>query len=138
MWHRPDLRHILALQVFITAGMGGGTGTGAAPVVARLSKELGILTVGVVTFPFTFEGRRRGNQASAMHGQQWWQCARCSPAFHLWGLSARQPGKCIHMSCSCRPCRPFGQPGSSWLQLPATSQSPLGIANLLCEVLHSF
>lgn len=60
--------------MFITAGMGGGTGTGAAPVVARLSKELGILTVGVVTFPFTFEGRRRGNQASAMPGQQW-QCA---------------------------------------------------------------
>ena len=51
-------------QVFITAGMGGGTGTGAAPVVARLSKEMGILTVGVVTYPFTFEGRRRGTQAS--------------------------------------------------------------------------
>ena len=51
-------------QVFITAGMGGGTGTGAAPVVARMSKELGVLTVGVVTYPFTFEGRRRGSQAS--------------------------------------------------------------------------
>lgn len=51
-------------MVFITAGMGGGTGTGAAPVVARLSKDLGILTVGVVTFPFTFEGRRRANQAT--------------------------------------------------------------------------
>ena len=50
------------LQVFITAGMGGGTGTGAAPVVARLSKEMGILTVGVVTYPFSFEGRRRGGQ----------------------------------------------------------------------------
>lgn len=50
-------------MVFITAGMGGGTGTGAAPVVARLSKELGILTVGVVTYPFTFEGRRRAQQA---------------------------------------------------------------------------
>ncbi|KAG2425689.1 hypothetical protein HXX76_013531 [Chlamydomonas incerta] len=49
--------------VFITAGMGGGTGTGAAPVVARLSKELGILTVGVVTYPFNFEGRRRAGQA---------------------------------------------------------------------------
>ena len=53
-----------APQVFITAGMGGGTGTGAAPVVAKLSKDQGILTVGVVTYPFTFEGRRRGNQAS--------------------------------------------------------------------------
>lgn len=51
-------------MVFITAGMGGGTGTGAAPVVARLSKDLGILTVGVVTFPFSFEGRRRALQAT--------------------------------------------------------------------------
>lgn len=42
--------------------MGGGTGTGAAPVVARISKELGVLTVGVVTYPFSFEGRRRGTQ----------------------------------------------------------------------------
>jgi cell division protein FtsZ len=42
--------------------MGGGTGTGAAPVVARQAKDLGILTVGVVTYPFTFEGRRRSNQ----------------------------------------------------------------------------
>ncbi|SNX52782.1 cell division protein FtsZ [Thermoanaerobacterium sp. RBIITD] len=46
-------------MVFITAGMGGGTGTGAAPVVAEITKELGILTVGVVTKPFTFEGRKR-------------------------------------------------------------------------------
>ena len=50
-------------QVFITAGMGGGTGSGSAPVVARLSREAGNLTVGVVTYPFTFEGRRRLNQA---------------------------------------------------------------------------
>lgn len=42
--------------------MGGGTGTGGAPVVARMSKDAGILTVGVVTYPFTFEGRRRGLQ----------------------------------------------------------------------------
>ncbi len=53
-----------AAQAFITAGMGGGTGTGAAPVVARLSREAGVLTVGVVTYPFTFEGRKRGNQAA--------------------------------------------------------------------------
>ena len=46
-------------MVFITAGMGGGTGTGAAPVVAQLAKELGILTVAVVTKPFPFEGRQR-------------------------------------------------------------------------------
>ncbi|KAJ7570019.1 hypothetical protein O6H91_01G103900 [Diphasiastrum complanatum] len=49
--------------VFITAGMGGGTGSGGAPVVARLSKEKEQLTVGVVTYPFTFEGRRRAQQA---------------------------------------------------------------------------
>ncbi|MFK7955792.1 MAG: cell division protein FtsZ [Lysobacterales bacterium] len=50
-------------MVFITAGMGGGTGTGAAPVVAQLAKEMGILTVAVVTKPFPFEGRRRMNVA---------------------------------------------------------------------------
>ena len=49
--------------VFITAGMGGGTGTGAAPIVAEVAKEMGALTVGVVTRPFTFEGRRRTGQA---------------------------------------------------------------------------
>ena len=48
-------------MVFITAGMGGGTGTGAAPLVAKVAKEEGALTVGVVTRPFTFEGRRRAN-----------------------------------------------------------------------------
>ncbi len=50
-------------MVFITAGMGGGTGSGAAPVVARAAKEMGILTVGVVTKPFQFEGRKRGSTA---------------------------------------------------------------------------
>ncbi len=50
-------------MVFITAGMGGGTGTGAAPLIAKLSKEEGALTVAVVTRPFTFEGRRRANNA---------------------------------------------------------------------------
>ena len=52
-------------MVFITAGMGGGTGTGAAPIVADIAKELGILTVGVVTKPFRFEGGRRMKQAEA-------------------------------------------------------------------------
>ena len=50
-------------MIFVTAGMGGGTGTGAAPVVAEIAKELGALTVGVVTRPFTFEGRKRQMQA---------------------------------------------------------------------------
>ncbi|GAA2106574.1 cell division protein FtsZ [Brevibacterium salitolerans] len=52
-------------MVFVTAGEGGGTGTGAAPVVARIAKGLGALTIGVVTRPFTFEGRRRSAQAEA-------------------------------------------------------------------------
>lgn len=52
-------------MVFITAGMGGGTGTGAAPVIADVAKELGLLTVGVVTKPFTFEGRKRAKSAEA-------------------------------------------------------------------------
>ena len=52
-------------MVFITAGMGGGTGTGAAPIVARVAKEMGILTVGVVTKPFDFEGPRRMKQADS-------------------------------------------------------------------------
>ena len=50
-------------MVFITAGMGGGTGTGAAPIVAEIAKDLNALTVGVVTKPFSFEGRRRKEQA---------------------------------------------------------------------------
>lgn len=50
-------------MIFVTAGMGGGTGTGAAPIIAQVAKELGALTVGVVTRPFSFEGRRRSTQA---------------------------------------------------------------------------
>ena len=62
-----DLKQILsgAHMVFITTGMGGGTGTGAAPVVAKLAKEMGILTIGIVTKPFSFEGRKRMIQAEA-------------------------------------------------------------------------
>ena len=52
-------------MVFVTAGMGGGTGTGAAPIVAECAREAGALTVGVVTKPFSFEGKRRMNQAEA-------------------------------------------------------------------------
>src|SRR5712672_4519541 len=54
-----------AHMVFVTAGMGGGTGTGAAPVVAKTARELGILTIGVVTKPFHFEGQRRMRFAEA-------------------------------------------------------------------------
>ena len=61
-----DIKEILAnntKMVFVTAGMGGGTGTGAAPVIAKAAKDLGILTVGIVTVPFSFEGRKRKGQA---------------------------------------------------------------------------
>ncbi|TNE54788.1 MAG: cell division protein FtsZ [Bacteroidetes bacterium] len=61
-----EIRDLLSKNtkmVFVTAGMGGGTGTGAAPVIAEVAKELGILTVGIVTVPFNFEGRKRRQQA---------------------------------------------------------------------------
>ena len=63
--HRDDIAEVLkgADMVFVTAGEGGGTGTGGAPVVANIARELGALTIGVVTRPFGFEGKRRGNQA---------------------------------------------------------------------------
>lgn len=63
--HADDIESALvgADMVFITAGEGGGTGTGAAPVVARIARSVGALTVGVVTRPFGFEGRRRSQQA---------------------------------------------------------------------------
>src|SRR5471032_659030 len=63
--HSEEIEEVLkgADMVFVTAGEGGGTGTGGAPVVARLSRALGALTIGVVTRPFSFEGRRRSDQA---------------------------------------------------------------------------
>ncbi|WP_129659223.1 cell division protein FtsZ [Rothia uropygialis] len=63
--HEEEIEEVLkgADMVFVTAGEGGGTGTGGAPVVARIARSLGALTIGVVTRPFTFEGRRRSNQA---------------------------------------------------------------------------
>ena len=63
---REDIRKMLddgTKMVFITAGMGGGTGTGAAPLIAEVARELNILTVGIVTIPFTFEGKRKIRQA---------------------------------------------------------------------------
>ncbi len=64
--HRDEIEEVLrgADMVFVTAGEGGGTGTGGAPVVATIAKSLGALTIGVVTRPFNFEGRRRSTQAA--------------------------------------------------------------------------
>ena len=63
--HREEIEEVLkgADMVFVTAGEGGGTGTGGAPVVAAVARSLGALTIGVVTRPFSFEGRRRASQA---------------------------------------------------------------------------
>src|SRR5487761_2681575 len=63
--HLEEIEEVLqgADMVFITAGEGGGTGTGGAPVIAEVAKSLGALTIGVVTRPFAFEGRRRSEQA---------------------------------------------------------------------------
>lgn len=63
--NKEDIKQILsgADLVFITAGMGGGTGTGAAPIVAEIAKEMGILTIGIVTKPFSFEGKARSLRA---------------------------------------------------------------------------
>ncbi|MGI8949616.1 MAG: cell division protein FtsZ [Ornithinimicrobium sp.] len=65
--HTEEIEEALrgADMVFVTAGEGGGTGTGGAPVVAKIAKSIGALTIGVVTRPFTFEGRRRANQAES-------------------------------------------------------------------------
>ena len=63
-----DIKEIInknTKMIFITAGMGGGTGTGAAPVIAKAAREMGVLTVGIVTMPFFFEGRKRRQQAEA-------------------------------------------------------------------------
>src|ERR1051325_8367328 len=61
-----EIKRILEVNTkmaFITAGMGGGTGTGGAPIIAKICKDLGILTVGIVTTPFSYEGRKRQTQA---------------------------------------------------------------------------
>jgi cell division protein FtsZ len=65
--HAEEIEEVIkgADMVFVTAGEGGGTGTGGAPVVARIARSLGALTIGVVTRPFTFEGRRRSTQADS-------------------------------------------------------------------------
>src|SRR5690606_35466096 len=62
-----EIRALLSSRtkmLFVTAGMGGGTGTGAAPVIASIARDMGILTVGIVTMPFQWEGRKRKNQAA--------------------------------------------------------------------------
>src|ERR1043165_4065364 len=64
---KDQIREMLAgtKMIFVTAGMGGGTGTGAAPVIAKIAKDMDILTVGIVTAPFSFEGKKKASQGEA-------------------------------------------------------------------------
>jgi len=88
-----DIREVLqqnTKMLFITAGMGGGTGTGGAPVIAKLASELGILTIAVVTIPSPAEGKKRYNQAldgtQRIHRQHA-DCKQPAAPRHLWGPS---------------------------------------------------
>jgi cell division protein FtsZ len=83
-------------MVFVTAGMGGGTGTGAAPVVAQVAKESGALTIGVVTRPFTFEGMRRMQSAEQGIGKL---------KEHADTLIAIPNDRCCRLPTSAPPCR---------------------------------
>src|SRR5437868_9990119 len=69
--HRDEIEEVLkgADMIFIAAGEGGGTGTGGAPIIAEIARSVGALTIGIVTRPFTFEGRRRAIQAQ--NGVEW-------------------------------------------------------------------
>lgn len=81
-------RHEGLLLVPLQAGMGGGTGSGAAPVVAAAAKALGILTVGIVTTPFSFEGRLRTQQVSRQHAhcQSRHLMEFCTLCLHMFGV----------------------------------------------------
>ena len=98
-------------MIFITAGAGGGTGTGAAPVVARIAREVGALTVGIVTKPFGFEGTRRSDQADAgvealgrrgRHADRRARttaCCRCSTSRRRWSTPSASPTTCCARAC---------------------------------------
>ena len=101
-------------MVFITAGMGGGTGTGAAPVIARMARERGILTVGVVTKPFAFEGARRARvgRAGIAELQQYVDTLIVIPNQNLfrianerttWPRPSRWPTRCCTWACAASP-----------------------------------
>ena len=76
--------------VFVTCGMGGGTGTGAAPIIANMGKEAGILTVGIVTKPFLFEGKKRMRAAEMGIGELLRVCPRPSPPSPRWFRALRR------------------------------------------------
>lgn len=93
-----EIRELLSKNtkmVFVTAGMGGGTGTGAAPVIAQVAKDLGILTVGIVTVPFSFEGRKRRQQAE--EGLE-----KCAKTLILYWLSIMRNYVSLVKICLCQ------------------------------------
>ena len=129
--HRDEIEEVLkgADMVFITAGKGGGTGTGGAPVIAEIAKSIGALTIGVVTRPFGFEGRRRSVQAE--HGHP----AAEGEGRHAHRHPERPPAhrrrtrrrRCSTRSrwptrCCCRACR--ASPTSSPRRASSTPTSP--------------
>ena len=111
--HREEIEEVLkgADMVFVTAGEGGGTGTGGAPVVASIARSLGALTIGVVTRPFTFEGRRRAqpgrdrHRRAARRGRHPHRHPQRPAAVHLGPpgqrarrLQVRRPGAAVRVS----------------------------------------
>ncbi len=104
-------------MAFITAGMGGGTGTGAAPIIAKTAQELGILTVGIVTLPFVFEGRIR--VSNGMEGLEM-ICAKMSIA----SLSSATTN-CARSTATCPFRRPSPRPTTSFARLRKASPRSL-------------
>ncbi len=107
------IKHLLkgSDMVFITAGAGGGTGTGAAPIVARIAREIGALTVGIITKPFGFEGTRRAaaaaESASTRSPTRWTRSSscrttsssRCSTSAPRWSRRSASPTTCCARAC---------------------------------------
>jgi len=123
--HRAEIEEALAGSdmVFITAGKGGGTGTGGAPVVAEIAKSLGAVTIGVVTRPFTFEGRTRAMQAekgiqalrkrsTRSSSSRTTVCSRCPTRRPRWSTRSRWPTRCCFRACGGSPTS-SPSPGSS-------------------------
>ena len=102
--HADEIEEVIkgADMVFVTAGEGGGTGTGGAPVVARIARSLGALTIGVVTRPFAFEGRRRANSAEEGIAS----CARRSTP----SSSSPTTDCCRSATAACRSSTPSSRP----------------------------
>jgi cell division protein FtsZ len=113
-------------MVFITAGLGGGTGTGAVPIIASLASELGALVVAVVTKPFAFEGKKRREQAEQglRDLQESVDTVICIPNEKLLNSvdKAMPLGACSPTTCCGRPCR--ASPTSSRSRARSTSTSP--------------